>query len=38
MRVRERKDIVDKRGVPHTALGPDEREVGVQQENTIHLP
>jgi hypothetical protein len=38
VRVREREDIVDERGVSDTALWPDEREVGVQQKDTIHLP
>ena len=38
VRVRERQHIVDERGVPDTALGPDDRQVGVQQENTIYLP
>jgi len=38
VRVRERQNVVDERGVPHTALGPDEREVGIHHENTIDLP
>jgi hypothetical protein len=38
MRMRQRQDVVHERGVPDGALRPDERQVGVQQQNAIHLP
>jgi hypothetical protein len=38
MRMRQRQDVVHERGVPDTTLWPDERQVGVKQQDAIHLP